>query len=117
MFWYAVAGMAAYEVFPAYMCVDLCLYPRVPVLTFSIRSFPLLNGVSIVCLATQHAPLHQRSVISYIFGGANSNEGLGVLEFSFDWQYLGSYYMSVPLIQQGQAAPCQIPSTSDFRMQ
>ncbi|KZV83654.1 oligopeptide transporter [Exidia glandulosa HHB12029] len=80
-FWYAVAGMAIYEILPAYI-------------------FPLLNGISIICLATQNAPPHARSVISYIFGGANSNEGLGVFEFSFDWQYLGSYYMSVPLIQQ-----------------
>ncbi|EJD44887.1 peptide transporter MTD1 [Auricularia subglabra TFB-10046 SS5] len=81
LFWYAVIGMALYEVIPAYI-------------------FPLLNGISIVCLATQHSPVQARSVISYIFGGANSNEGLGVFEFSFDWQYLGSWYMSLPLIQQ-----------------
>lgn len=42
------------------------------------RSFPLLNGFSIICLATQTAPTHSRSIISHIFGGANSNEGLGL---------------------------------------
>jgi hypothetical protein len=74
--------MFAFEVIPAYM-------------------FPLLNGVSIVCLATQRASPSALNAITNIFGGSNANEGLGLLNFSFDWQYLGSYYLSVPLIQQG----------------
>ncbi|KZW03360.1 OPT superfamily oligopeptide transporter [Exidia glandulosa HHB12029] len=86
IFWYCVAAMAIYEVFPAYI-------------------FPLLNGVSVVCLATQHVAPGPRQVIGNIFGGANSNEGLGLFELSFDWQYLGSYWMSVPL---GLQAPSWI---------
>ncbi|CAE6344031.1 Oligopeptide transporter 5 Short=AtOPT5 [Rhizoctonia solani AG-1 IB] len=31
------------------------------------------------------------------------NEGLGILSLSFDWQYIGSTYMSLPLIQQGNS--------------
>ncbi|KAH7098866.1 peptide transporter MTD1 [Auriculariales sp. MPI-PUGE-AT-0066] len=81
LFWIGVAGMAVYEIFPAYM-------------------FPLLNGISIFCLSTQHVNIGARTFISRLFGGANSNEGLGLLQFSFDWQYLGSWYMSLPLIQQ-----------------
>jgi hypothetical protein len=82
LFWYGFAGMFAFEVIPAYM-------------------FPLLNGVSIICLATQHASPSALNNITNIFGGSNANEGLGLFNFSFDWQYLGSYYLSVPLIQQG----------------
>ncbi|EJD50718.1 oligopeptide transporter [Auricularia subglabra TFB-10046 SS5] len=78
IFWMAVGAMAVYEVLPAYV-------------------FPLLNGVSVVCLATQHVAPGPRQVIGNIFGGANSNEGLGLFELSFDWQYLGSYWMSVPI--------------------
>jgi hypothetical protein len=73
--------MFAYEIFPAYI-------------------FPLLNGFSIICLASQHASPSTVDAITNIFGGADGNEGLGLLSLSFDWQYLGSYYLSVPLILQ-----------------
>jgi hypothetical protein len=63
--------MFIYEIFPAYI-------------------FPLLNGFSIVCLASQHASPNTVDVLTNLFGGANSNEGLGFLSFSFDWQYIGS---------------------------
>jgi hypothetical protein len=79
--------MFVYEVFPAYI-------------------FPLLNGFSIVCLATQHASPNTQDIVTNIFGGAWANEGLGLLNFSFDWQYIGSYYVSVPLIQQGMYCQC-----------
>jgi hypothetical protein len=31
-----------------------------------------------------------RDIFTNIFGGADSNEGLGLLSLSFDWQYIGS---------------------------
>jgi hypothetical protein len=67
LFWLAFAALFAYEIFPAYI-------------------FPLLNGVSVVCLATQSAPPRALDVITNIFGGAEGNEGLGLLNLSFDWQ-------------------------------
>jgi hypothetical protein len=51
--------------------------------------FPLLNGVNIFCLASQHASSRVQDVFTNIFGGANSNEGLGLFSLSFDWQYVG----------------------------
>ena len=74
--------MFVYEIFPAYV-------------------FPLLNGINIICLATQHAPSKAIDVITNLFGGSNGNEGLGFLSISLDWQYIGSSFMSYPLIQQG----------------
>ena len=102
LFWTAFAGMFLYEVIPAYM-------------------FPLLNGVNVVCLASQKASSKTVNVITNLFGGTNGNEGLGLLSFSFDWQYIGSAYvysschreteliflsnrfMSLPLIQQANS--------------
>ena len=74
--------MFIYEIIPAYI-------------------FPLLNGFNIVCLTTQRASQRTVDVITNLFGGSNGNEGLGFLSLSFDWQYIGSVYMSLPLIQQG----------------
>jgi hypothetical protein len=71
LFWTAFAGMFAYEVLPAYM-------------------FPLLNGVNIFCLASQHASQKVVDGFTNLFGGADGNEGLGLLSLSFDWQYIGS---------------------------
>ena len=48
--------------------------------------FPLLNGVSIFCLASQHTLPSVQGVFMHLFGGADSNEGLGLLSVSFDWQ-------------------------------
>ncbi|KJA25433.1 hypothetical protein HYPSUDRAFT_64638 [Hypholoma sublateritium FD-334 SS-4] len=81
IFWTAFAAMFCFEVIPSYI-------------------FPVLNGVNIICLATQNAPAGAVDVITNLFGGADGNEGLGLLSFSFDWQYIGSGYMSLPLIQQ-----------------
>jgi hypothetical protein len=50
LFWMAFLGMFCYEIIPAYI-------------------FPLLNGFSIVCLATQHASPSTVDVITNIFGG------------------------------------------------
>ncbi|KAK0220366.1 OPT oligopeptide transporter protein-domain-containing protein [Armillaria fumosa] len=81
LFWMAFTGMFIYEVIPSYM-------------------FPLLNGFSIFCLASQKASAATVDVFTNIFGGASSNEGLGLLNLSLDWQYIGSKYMCLPLIQQ-----------------
>ncbi|KAL1692785.1 peptide transporter MTD1 [Schizophyllum commune] len=83
VFWWGFTIMFIYELFPAYI-------------------FPLLNSVSIFCLASQKAKPSTRDVFTNIFGGGNANEGLGLLNFSFDWQYIGSNYMSYPLLQQGE---------------
>jgi hypothetical protein len=70
-FWTAFTGMFFYEVIPAYM-------------------FPLLNAVNVFCLASQRASQKTVDAFTNIFGGASGNEGLGLLSFSFDWQYIGS---------------------------
>ena len=83
LFWTAFTAMFVYEIIPAYI-------------------FPLLNGFNIVCLTTQKASKRTVDVITNLFGGTNGNEGLGFLSLSFDWQYIGSLYMSLPLTQQGK---------------
>ncbi|KAL1386863.1 OPT oligopeptide transporter protein-domain-containing protein [Phyllosticta capitalensis] len=47
--------------------------------------FPLLQGISIFCLANQNS-----LVFTNLFGGSQGNEGLGFLSVSFDWQYIAS---------------------------
>jgi hypothetical protein len=71
VFWIVFTGMFVYEILPAYI-------------------FPLLNGFSIFCLASQHASPKVVDVFTNLFGGAGGNEGLGFLSLSFDWQYIGS---------------------------
>lgn len=75
--------MFVYEIFPAYI-------------------FPLLNGISVICLATQRAPSGAVDVITNLFGGTDGNEGLGFMNFGFDWQYITSGALSLPLLQQGE---------------
>nr|AGA20377.1 oligopeptide transporter 6 [Phanerodontia chrysosporium] len=84
LFWTAFTSMFCYEIFPSYI-------------------FPLLNGVNIVCLATQKAPSKVQDVITNLFGGTDGNEGLGFLSFGFDWQYITSTTMSYPLVQQANS--------------
>ncbi|WVQ69093.1 uncharacterized protein L199_007306 [Kwoniella botswanensis] len=67
---------------------------------FASYIWPWVNGISIPCLASMHAPTKPRTIIKNIFGGANSNEGQGILSISLDWQYVTSKYMALPLIQQ-----------------
>jgi OPT oligopeptide transporter protein len=67
--------MFIYEIFPSYI-------------------FPLLNGLNIFCLASQHASPAVQDVFTNVFGGSDANEGLGLFSLSFDWQYLGSGYVS-----------------------
>lgn len=70
-----------------------------------IASFiwPWFNGVSIPCLASMKAKPPTRKILMTIFGGISSNEGQGLFSFSFDWQYITSKYMSLPLIQQANS--------------
>ena len=71
LFWTAFAAMFTYEIIPSYI-------------------FPLLNGFNIFCLSSQHASPSVQNAFTNIFGGADSNEGLGLFSLSFDWQYIGS---------------------------
>ncbi|OBZ73648.1 Oligopeptide transporter 1 [Grifola frondosa] len=82
LFWSAFVSMFCFEIIPAYI-------------------FPLLNGISVMCLATQHASSKTVNIITNLFGGTDGNEGLGFLSISFDWQYIRSQFMNYPLIQQG----------------
>jgi OPT oligopeptide transporter protein len=102
LFWTAFAAMFTYEIIPSYI-------------------FPLLNGFNIFCLSSQHASPSVQNAFTNIFGGADSNEGLGLFSLSFDWQYIGSglvpsagdtpihadhtvnSVMSLPLIQQANS--------------
>ena len=58
------AALFVWEVFPEYI-------------------MPILTGVSIFCLAGRNS-----LVFTNLFGGANGNEGLGLLSFCMDWQYI-----------------------------
>jgi len=44
---------------------------------------PLMTGVSIFCLAKRDS-----LVFTHLFGGSNGNEGLGLLSWCMDWQYI-----------------------------
>ncbi|KAK4631100.1 Oligopeptide transporter 4 [Fulvia fulva] len=80
-FGWALALAAIWEFFPAYMVT-------------------WFGGLSVFCLASLNAPKKTRTIFTTIFGGASSNEGMGLLNFSLDWQYIQSQYLSYPLKQQ-----------------
>ncbi|KAI1336702.1 OPT oligopeptide transporter protein-domain-containing protein [Xylariaceae sp. FL0016] len=84
-FWYAFLGMFAYEFLPAYV-------------------WPWLNSISIPCLAAMHATGNTANVLTNLFGGSLNNEGLGLFNFSFDWQYITSFNTSLPLKLQANSA-------------
>ncbi|TBU24794.1 oligopeptide transporter [Dichomitus squalens] len=84
VFWSAFTGMFIWEIFPAYI-------------------FPLLNGINIICLATQHVPSAAQDVVTNLFGGTDGNEGLGFASLSLDWQYITSTFVSLPLAQQANS--------------
>ncbi|KAG2061444.1 OPT superfamily oligopeptide transporter [Suillus hirtellus] len=50
--------------------------------------FPLLTAFSVICLADNG----RSAVVRNIFGGGGSNEGLGLLSFSFDWSLITQAY-------------------------
>lgn len=62
-----------------------------------------LGGISVFCLASMKAPTSTRNTFTTVFGGASSNEGMGLLNFSLDWQYIQSTFLSLPLKQQMNA--------------
>jgi len=64
IFWIVFTVMFFWEIIPEWM-------------------FPLMQGVSIFCLANKHS-----MVFTNLFGGSQGNEGLGFLSVSFDWQYV-----------------------------
>lgn len=80
-FGWAFGIAAVWELFPAYI-------------------MPWFGGISIFCLASMHAPSDLQSVFTTIFGGASSNEGMGLFNFGLDWQYIQSTYLSLPFKQQ-----------------
>lgn len=80
-FGWALGLAAVWELFPSYIV-------------------PWVSGISIFCLASMKAPAHTRAVFTKVFGGASSNEGIGLLNFSLDWQYIQSTYLSLPFKQQ-----------------
>ncbi|KAF8860940.1 OPT superfamily oligopeptide transporter [Acephala macrosclerotiorum] len=84
-FWYAFGTMFAYEFFPAYI-------------------FPWLNSVSIPCLASMRATGSTAAVLTNLFGGSINNEGLGLFNISFDWQYITSFNTALPLKLQANSA-------------
>ncbi|KAK8868122.1 OPT oligopeptide transporter protein-domain-containing protein [Apiospora arundinis] len=73
LFYWSFACMFVWEVMPQYV-------------------MPLLTGVSIFCLVKQNSMHFTR-----IFGGANGNEGLGLFSLCFDFQYIGSSALFIPL--------------------
>ncbi|KAE9401758.1 OPT superfamily oligopeptide transporter [Gymnopus androsaceus JB14] len=76
IFWILFAGIFCYEIIPQWI-------------------FPVLTGVSIFCLVD-----HTSSVIRNVFGGANNNEGMGLLAVCFDWNFIGSARLYTPLWTQ-----------------
>lgn len=78
-FWYAFGGMFAFEWFPAYI-------------------WPWLNSVSIPCLASMHATGETAAVLTNLFGGSIPNEGLGLFNIGFDWQYVSCIMLYIDII-------------------
>lgn len=64
LFWIAFFAIFVWEIVPEWI-------------------FPLLTGFSILCLASQN-----NADFTRIFGGSNGNEGLGLMSFCFDWNYI-----------------------------
>ncbi|KAK0610964.1 OPT oligopeptide transporter [Immersiella caudata] len=84
-FWYGFGGMATWQVFPSYI-------------------FPMLNAISVPCIASQGATGEKGALLTNLFGGSLSNEGLGWFSISLDWQYITSFNTSLPLVLQSHMA-------------
>lgn len=54
-----------------------------------------MSAVSIICLINHTSP-----VLRNVFGGGSNNEGMGLLSWSFDWNYIGSDCLYLPLEMQ-----------------
>ncbi|KAK3332397.1 OPT superfamily oligopeptide transporter [Cercophora scortea] len=73
LFWYLCLGVMIWEIVPQYI-------------------FPLTVGISVFCLANPNS-----AVFTYLFGGTNGNEGMGLFSWSMDWQYIGTTQFVLPL--------------------
>lgn len=73
VFWWVCGFVILWEMIPEYI-------------------FPLTAGISIFCLANQHS-----ATFTYLFGGANGDEGLGFLSWCMDWEYVGTDMFVLPL--------------------
>lgn len=75
-FWIVTGAVFVYEWFPEWIA-------------------PLLGSFNIVCLCARHSDW-----VSYIFGGAEGNEGMGLMGFGVDWANIGSSPFYAPLSTQ-----------------
>ena len=75
LFCTAFAGMFLWQIIPSYI-------------------FPLLGGLSVFCLASQHLPPHTQDIFTNIFGGVDINEGLGLFSVCFDWDLITLWVLS-----------------------
>ncbi|KAH9941492.1 OPT oligopeptide transporter [Amylocystis lapponica] len=75
-FWIVVGAVFVYEWFPEYIA-------------------PLLGSFNVVCLAARNSDW-----VSFIFGGAEANEGMGLLGFGVDWANITSAPFYIPLATQ-----------------
>jgi len=75
-FWIVTALVFVYEWFPEWIA-------------------PLLGSFNIVCLCARNS-----NWVSYIFGGAEGNEGMGLLGFGVDWANITSTPFYAPLSTQ-----------------
>ncbi|KIJ51977.1 hypothetical protein M422DRAFT_776315 [Sphaerobolus stellatus SS14] len=75
-FWTVCGAVFVYEWLPEYIA-------------------PLLGSFNIVCLAVRDS-----NWVSYIFGGAEGNEGMGLLGFGLDWANITSAPFYQPLATQ-----------------
>lgn len=66
--------------FPTWFAPSLVFYN---VTKLMLRGGHTVTGFSVFCLANQKSADFTR-----IFGGSNGNEGLGLLSFCLDWQYI-----------------------------
>ncbi|KZT74165.1 OPT superfamily oligopeptide transporter [Daedalea quercina L-15889] len=75
-FWIVTFGIFVYEWFPEWIA-------------------PLLGSFNIVCLCARNSDW-----VSYIFGGAEANEGMGLMGFGLDWANITSAPFYQPLATQ-----------------
>jgi hypothetical protein len=90
VFYWAFAIIFVWEVIPEYM---------VPILT-AVNFFVLRKGTAVSHNHSQFilsVELMYAVVFTNIFGGGNGNEGLGFLSLCFDFQYIGSSALYLPL--------------------
>jgi len=89
-FWYILVGVALYGEYK-YNVSRYCMLTSEIIPTYI---FPYLNSVSIPCLAAMNVKdPHRASIITNLFGGSISNEGLGILSLSFDWANINALEM------------------------